>query len=230
MKKPVFYTELAYGSGLLLLAMGTALTVFGDFGISMVVAPAYILHLKLRELWPFFTFGMAEYVLQALIVGIMLLTFPKRKWTWLLSFVTAVLYALILDGSSVLLALLPQTLTLRIMLYLLGVAMCTAGIALLFRTYLPPAAYELLVKELARRKGWQVHRVKTVYDCASCILAAVLSFLLLGRLEGVGVGTVACALGYGQLIRLWGRLLERCWTFRDCLDLRTKFEESEERS
>ena len=43
MKKPVFYTELAYILGLVLLALGTALTVYGNFGVSMVVAPAYIL-------------------------------------------------------------------------------------------------------------------------------------------------------------------------------------------
>lgn len=227
MKKSVFCTELAYVAGMILLALGTAMTVFGDLGISMVVAPAYILHRKLQQFLPFFTFGMAEYVLQALIIGIMLLAFPRRKWTWLLSFVTALLYGLMLDGGSALLSFLPRSLPLRVGLYLLGVAMCTAGIAFLFRTYLPPAAYELFVKELARRKRWQVHRVKTVYDCASCVLAAGLSWVLLGGLEGVGVGTVVCALSYGLLIKLWGKLLDRCWTFRDGLGFRTKFEESE---
>ena len=38
MKKPVFYTEAAYFIGLFLLALGTALTAYGGFGISMVVA------------------------------------------------------------------------------------------------------------------------------------------------------------------------------------------------
>ena len=68
MKKPVFYTELAYPIALLLLALGTALTAYGGFGISMVVAPAYILHLRVSELLPFFSFGVAEYTLQAVIL------------------------------------------------------------------------------------------------------------------------------------------------------------------
>lgn len=228
MKKPVFYTELAYVLGLVLLALGTALTVYGDFGVSMVVAPAFIVHVKLAQQLPFFSFGMAEYLLQALILAGMLLGFRKRKWTWLLSFVTTVLYGLILDGSSLLTTLLPQWLPLRIALYVLGVLLCTMGIALLFRTYLPPAAYELLVKVLSRRFGWKIHVVKTVYDCASCLVAAGLSLLLLGRLEGVGIGTVVCALIYGVLIRMNTKWLDRCWDFRDRFGLRDKFEESEE--
>lgn len=229
MKKPVFYTEAAYVVGLLLLALGTALTVFGEFGVSMVVAPAYILHLKLSQYLPFFSFGMAEYVLQALILAVMLLVLGKGKWTWLLSFVTAVLYSLALDVGCRLTALLPQTLFLRIVLYILGVLMCTMGLALQFHTYLPPAAYELFVKVLAHRYGWKVYVVKTVYDCTSCLLATGLSFLLLGRLEGVWIGTVVCALIYGLLIRLSTKLLERIWVFRDRFSLRPKFEESEEK-
>lgn len=228
MKKHTFYTEFAYLLGVLVLALGTSLMVYGDFGISMVVAPAYVLHAKLSAYWPFFTFGMAEYALQALILAVMLIVFRKRKWTWLLSFVTTVLYGLILDGGSYLTTLLPQSLALRIGLYLVGVLLCTAAIALLFHAYFPPAAYELLVKVLSERFGWKLHTVKTLYDCASCLTAVGMSFLLLGKLEGVGIGTVLCALFYGLLIRLWSRLMEKAWVFRDGLPLRRYFEERKE--
>lgn len=228
MKKPVFYTELAYVAGILILALGTALLVYGDFGMAVVVAPAYILHLQLSQQWTFFSFGMAEYVIQALILAILLIAFRKRKWTWLLSFVTTVLYGLILDGGSLLTTLLPQSLALRIALYIVGIFLCTMGIALLFCTYFTPAAYELLVKVLSRRFGWKLHIVKTVYDCFSCLLAVGLSFLLFGRLEGIGIGSVVCALCYGVLIRLNTKLLERIWVFQDKFPLRRYFEESEE--
>ena len=65
MKKRVFYSEMAYILGLLILALGTAFMERANFGVSMVVAPAYILHLALKGQFPFFTFGMAEYTLQA---------------------------------------------------------------------------------------------------------------------------------------------------------------------
>lgn len=228
MKKRVFYTEVAYVVGLVILALGTALLVYGGFGTSIVVAPAYILHLKLSQTWSFFSFGMAEYVIQAVILAALLILFRSRKWTWLLSFVTTVLYGLILDGGSLLTNLLPQSLPLQIVLYIVGIFMCTLGIALLFSTYFTPAAYELLVKVLSRRFGWKLHIVKTAYDCFSCLVAVGLSFLLFGRLEGIGVGSVVCALCYGMLIRLHTKLLERVWVFEDKLPLRRYFEESEE--
>ena len=58
--KRVFYTELAYAIGITVLALGTALMERADFGMSMVVAPAYLLHLACRNMccrlccWPFF--------------------------------------------------------------------------------------------------------------------------------------------------------------------------------
>ena len=67
-EKRVIYSELAYFFGILVLALGTALMERADFGISMVVAPAYILHLKLSEYLPFFSFGVAEYVFQAVLL------------------------------------------------------------------------------------------------------------------------------------------------------------------
>ena len=66
--KRVFYTELAYILGIVVLALGTAFMERADLGMSMVVAPAYLLHLKISEIFPAYTFGMSEYVLQAVVL------------------------------------------------------------------------------------------------------------------------------------------------------------------
>ena len=59
MKKRTFYTEFAYILGLCAVAFGVMLTVTADFGVSMIVAPAYILYEWINPVWSFFTFGMA---------------------------------------------------------------------------------------------------------------------------------------------------------------------------
>ena len=89
-KKLGFYTEIAFFLGLALLAFGTALTVYGGFGMSMVVAPAYILHLFVSQFFSWFSFGMAEYTLQAFILIILMIIMRKAKWSYLLSFASAV--------------------------------------------------------------------------------------------------------------------------------------------
>ena len=66
--KKVFFAEWAYVFGILALALGTALMEHANFGMSMVVAPAYLLHLKISQFFPAYTFGMSEYVLQAVLL------------------------------------------------------------------------------------------------------------------------------------------------------------------
>ena len=226
MKKRIFYTEIAYIMGLLLLAMGTAMTAWAGFGISMVVAPAFIVHLKLSQLLSWFSFGMAEYLLQTLILGIMMLVLKRVKAVYFLAILTAVLYGFVLDGCMALMELIPaDTLPVRLTVYVVGVLTCTAAISLLFYSYLPPAAYEMLVKNLAAAYGWSVTRVKTVYDLCSLGVSLVLSLTLLGTVQGIGVGTVVCALCYGWLISMFSKLFTRFWRLEDRFSLRSKFEE-----
>ena len=120
MKKKTFYTELAYIIGLTLLALSAALMEKADFGLSMVVAPAYLLHLKISQYLPFFTFGMAEYTFQAVVLVIMIIAIRKFKLSYLFSFVTAVLYGLILDFMIMLVGFVPsEGIVMRLVLYIL---------------------------------------------------------------------------------------------------------------
>ena len=95
--KRTFYCELAYIIGIVVLAFGTALMEKADFGMSMIVAPAYLLHLKVSEFLPFFTFGMSEYVFQAILLILLSVILRKVKKSYFLSFVTAIIYGMILD-------------------------------------------------------------------------------------------------------------------------------------
>ena len=228
MKKPVFYTEFSYLLGIVLVALGTAMTAWGDLGISMVVAPAFILHLKLSQAFPWFTFGVAEYCLQGAVLILMMCLLRKIRITYCLSFVTAIFYGLVLDGSTALLSLLPQKLMWqRFAFYIGGDLLICSGVALLFHTYLPLEAYELFVMKLSQKWNIKLHTFKTIYDCASLVLAIVASLLLFGNLQGVGIATVVCAFLNGTLISLFSRLWERIWRFEDKFPLRIKFQESE---
>lgn len=226
MKKPVFYTELCYLAGLAVLGVGTALMERADFGMSMVVAPAYLLHLKLSPVLPFFSFGMAEYTFQAVILVLLSAVLRRFRPIYLFSFVTAVLYGLVLDVMVAVVGLLPPLSPW--LCFPLGVVCCSAGVSMLFHNYFLPEASELFVKELSRVRGLPLSRVKTAYDCTSCALSVVMSFAFFGfgHFEGIKLGTVVCALVNGRLIGWFGGQLERHFTFRDALPLRRRFEQT----
>lgn len=227
MKKKVFYTELAYLAGLVLLALGTAMMEKADFGVSMVVAPAYLIYKKLNPLLPFVSFGMAEYMLQFAVLAVMALVLRRIRLSYLLSFATAVIYGFILDLCMALVGMAGAgSMALRVVFYLLGMVLCSMGVAMLFRTYISPEAYELFVKEISAKVKMDVYRFKTVYDCCSCLIAVIMSFIFFGFgvFEGVKLGTVVCALVNGSLIGLCSGFYEKHFEFKDGLKLRGFFE------
>lgn len=216
-------TEILYIVGLALLAFATAMMERADFGMSMVVAPAYLVYRVLSPTLPFFTFGMAEYLLQGLLLVGMMLILRRFRLSYLFSFVTAVLYGFLLDGGVWLIALMPEAWAgqwwMRLLLYGVGMGLCALAVAMLFRTYLSPEVYELLVKEVAGKYGKKVERVKLIYDCISCAVALGMSIAWFGfgNFVGVKVGTILCAFLNGPMIGAWGRLLDTHFTYQDAL-------------
>lgn len=217
MKKTI-YTEIAYLIGIVLLALGTALMERADYGMSMVVAPAYILYLKISQTWSFFTFGMAEYVIQALLLVLLCIVVRKAKFSYLFSFVTTVFYGIMLDGFMLIMPEVGMSQTvIRVVFFLAGFLVCAMGVSLLFHTYIAPEAYELFVKEVSDRYNLNINKVKTVYDCTSCLVGILASFIVFGfgHFEGVKAGTFLCAIANGFTIGCFTRFFEKHWSFKN---------------
>lgn len=227
MQKKTFYTELAYAFGIIALALGVALMEKADFGVSMIVAPAYLTYLKVSQYLPFFTFGMSEYILQALLVVVVCLALRKFRLSYFFSFVTAVVYGFILDGLMLLIAPIPAaSIVARLVMYVLGMLSCSLGVSLVFHTYIPPEAYELFVKEISNKIGMNINVFKTIFDCTCMLIGVALSFIFFGlwHFEGVKLGTVLCAFVNGAIIGTFTKILESRFEFRDGLKLRKYFE------
>ena len=227
MKKRVFYTEISYILGLVIMAFAASFTEKANFGMSMVVAPAYILHLKVSEFLPWFTFGVAEYVFQGLLIIITVLIMRKFKISYLFSFVTAVIYGTLLDGAMALISGLPEnTFAIRIVWYILGTVLCSFAVSLFFHTYISPEAYELIVKEVAQKFNFNINKVKTSYDCISVVLGIIMSFAFFGFgvFKGVGLGTIFCAFINGFLIGRFSKLLEKHFDFKNKFSIQKYFE------
>ena len=233
--KRTFYSELAYVFGIIFLALGTALMERADFGMSMVVAPAYIIHLKLVRIWPFFSFGMSEYCLQLLLLILLVIVMRRFKKGYLFSFATAVIYGFTLDFFMFIVRTIldegvPMRLTGlfagRCFIYAAGIIVCSIGVALLFKTYFAPEVYELVVREITALTGRPIAVVKTTYDMASLFISVVLSFAFFGwmHFEGVKLGTLLTALINGWLIGKISDALDSRYIFRDLMELRRFFD------
>jgi uncharacterized membrane protein YczE len=191
----------------------------------MVVAPAYILHVKLSEFLPFFSFGTASYCVQAILIIVIALLMRRFKISYLFAFVTAVLNGYVLDGAIFVLGLIDANgIFFRILCYVIGVVIADLGISLLLRPYIAPEAYDVFVKDLSAHYKIGFGKFKTAYDISSLAISVLLSLVFFGKLVGIGVGTLVCALVNGTLIGLMTKLCDKLFEFRDAFKFREKLE------
>ena len=221
MEKRTFSTELCYILGIVLLAFSATCMAKADLGLSMVVAPAYLLHLKLG-----ITFGTAEYCLQAVLLLLMMLLLRRFKPVYLLSFLTAVIYGVVLDGFMLALQFPELSLMARIALFMVGLFAGAAALALFFKSYFTPLVYELFVREISRKLHVPLSHFKTYFDMVFCVLAIMFSFAFFGfgRFEGVKWGTLVCTLLNGWLIGRYTESLDKKFVFKDFKPWRSHFE------
>ncbi len=207
--------EAAWLLGIILCALGVCLCTKAGFGLSMIAAPPYILHRKLVQVSPFFSQGVCEYLWQGVLLVFMCLGIRRFRWQYLLAFGTAILFGLAVDAWFLLLGGngICSSMLWRIVLFALGEGITTLAIAFFFRTRLPLQIYELIVTELADRHALPMPKAKMIFDVTMLVLSVVLSLLLHHGLWGIGVGTVIITAVNAFLIGLFGKLLDKCFTF-----------------
>jgi len=113
----------------------------------------------------------------------------------------------------------------RIAFYIIGLMLCAIGVAFIFHTYIAPEVYELFVKEVSKKEWININHFKIRYDCVSCLIGIILSFLFfeIFHFEGVKFSTIICALVNGRIIGFISNIMEKHLNFADYLPLRRFF-------
>lgn len=198
--------EAAFVPGVVLLGLATVLMSKASFGLSMVVSPAYVFADWIRII----PTGTMCYIYQGLLVIATSIVMGRFKVSYLITFFSAVCFGLSVDAFGAVFAFIREPeLWLRVLLFAVAIPINSLSISLLLHCYFPPQAPELFVRELSRKKGFVMHKTKYVYDLCSCAVSIAMSFILLGELRHVGVGTVVYAFINAPLIGLFGRWLDK---------------------
>lgn len=217
MKKIKIYSEAAYLPAIIIMAISVSMTAAADFGVSMIVAPAYILSLKV----PFLTFGQSEYVIQALLFIAFCVAMKRFKFIYLTSFMTGIIYGAVLDLCRYLIPALNPTVTppgsmalyLRILYLAGGMILTSLAVSLFFKIYIYPEIYDLFVKGVSEKYHISTTKFKLIFDASSLALSLAMSFVLFGRLNGIGIGTVVMTCLNGFIIGFFGKVLDRFFVF-----------------
>lgn len=197
--------------GMVLCSLGVCFCTKAGFGLSMIGAPPYIIHVFMRDRFSWYTQGTSEYIWEAVLLIITIIIIRKFKWKYLLSFVTAVLlgfgidaWLFVLGGNAVY-----ESLLVRIVLFSLGTVITAIAIAFYFRTTLPLQVYELTVTEISSKYSLKTSKVKWVNDILFLVIAGLLAWLLNHSWSGIGIGTVIVTFVNAPLINLFGKLIDK---------------------
>lgn len=213
--------EAAWVAAVIICGLGVCLSAKSGFGVSMVVAPAYVIYLKVSQTLPWFTFGMSEYCLQGFLIILLSIFLKRFKWKYPLAFLTALCYGLALDAWRAVFGTEVYAEMYQRCLACAGGAVITAfAIALFLRTYLPQEVYELVVKEISDKYKLSVNRVKLIYDWTSFGTAIILMLLLFKRFspEMIGAGTLIMTIINTPIITLFGRFLDSRFEFTSAFE------------
>ena len=239
MKKIPLPSELCYLFGMLVVAVGTAFMEHAGFGLAPIVAPAFVLHDALLPILPWFSFGIATYVVQGILLIVLALILRRFNLYFLFSFLSGFLLGTLLDLSDLVLAhlcegesglwLFAHTTDARLCLLMLGILLYSMGVSLLIHSYFAPEVYELFVDEISLHSKWSFPVVKILYDWGSVIVAVLVSFIVMGKvdLHAVGSGTLLFALLDGVLIGTFSNLHNRIFRTVDLFPLRHFFHRDE---
>lgn len=206
--------ELTYVLGLLFLPLAVSVMTKANLGLSMIAAPTYIISEKVS----FLTYGQTEYIAQGIVLIVMCLVVGKFKWTYLTSYLTAVIYGTILDGFLWLLrGWEPEALWIRIAAFLAGMILTSLGVAMFMNTYLAPAAWDYFVRTVVEEKHLDLRKFKLGYDFFFLIVSVALTLLLFHKFIGITWGTLIIAVCNGNLIAFFNNQMQKHCEFYDLL-------------
>lgn len=212
MKTIRVHAEVLYVVSIVLLAFSVAMITCTDFGVSMIVAPAYILSQKIG-----LTFGQCEYIVQGGLFAVFCIAMKKVKLIYFSSFLTGLLYGAVLDLWRLVVphfnpaVTIPGTLPLplKIVYFVLGMTLTSLSIAMIFRVYLYPQVYDFFVKGIAQRYRLNRTRFKQIFDFSCLLVSCAMTLLLFRRFVGVGFGTLIMTVCNGFLIGFFDTWFEK---------------------
>ena len=214
MKKLVLYSEFVYLFANVLLALSVAMITTSDFGVSMIVAPAYIIRLKIGVL----TFGQCEYLVQGILFCVFCILMKKVKAVYFTAFLTCLIYGAILDLWRLIPLFHPEAIAdqmpLRLVFFFVGEVFTAVSVALFFKIYLYPQVVDFFVKGVSARFKLNLTRFKIICDLSMLLLSVVLSLIFFHGFKGIGWGTLVLASSNGLIIGFFSRLIDKVFVIR----------------
>lgn len=214
--KKLFRGEAALGAAVVINSLGVVLMLYSGAGISAISSVPY----AFSEVLPALTLGTWTYIFQGLLVLTLMIMRKKFVPSYLFSFVVGFVFGKLLDLHEMWINTLPDNIIMRIIYFIISYVLICIGIALSNRCGLPIVPTDLFPRELSDITGVKYSKIKIGFDITCLAVTAGLTFFCLGRIMGLGIGTVLAAFTMGKGIGFAGELIDRKFVFGNFMTLK----------
>ena len=194
------FRVLTYCVGLMLLALGVALSVNSNLGVSPVNSLPYVVSRILNvQMGSCVTVIFCFYILlQILLLG------KDFQPVNLLQILFSTVFGYFVDFAKMLVGdfAIPTYLG-QLTMLAASIVLIALGVLLYMDAELVPMPMEGLSACIAKKLNKPFSTMKTVIDCLVVFIGIGLSFAFLGKLDGIREGTVITAMVVGKLIALF---------------------------
>lgn len=191
--------------GLFINSLGVSLVTKASLGTSPISSIPYVLSLNFP-----FTLGNFTIVFSLILIALQIIILRKNfKIENVLQIPVSVMFGYFIDLTMYLLFWVdPQNYFLKIIALLLGCFVLGFGVYIEVVADVVMLPGESFVRAIVQTWNTNFGITKIIFDSSMVIIAGVLSFVILGRLNGLRESTVVAALSVGFIARLFGEKLE----------------------
>ena len=208
-KRLVLRGEAALILAIIINSIGVLLMLQSGSGISAISSVPY----AFSEAFPKLSLGTWTYIFQGLLVITLMVLKKRFVPSYLFSFVAGFLFGEMMDVNELWITKLPLSIPLRIFYFVLSYIIICFGIALSNRCKLPIIPTDLFPRDLSEIINKPYARVKIAFDVTCLFVTACLTYFALGKILGLGVGTVVAAFTMGKGVAIAGSLIDKRVTF-----------------
>lgn len=194
-----------YILGCIIIALGVVLMLRSDLGVSSWDTLHYSLH-KLIHI----TVGTATIVV-ALIFTVAVIIL-NRNFRYLLMAIPIVLVGVLIDFFNliVLADFMPETMFLRIVVYILGLIMLPLGGSLLIVSTFPAGVFDEFMFSMMRLfKTTKLLLIRVIMEMSAVLLALFFCYLAGAGLGMFSIGTLIFSVSVGYLVKQYLKIFER---------------------
>ena len=194
-----------YVLGLFILALGISVSVKSNLGVSPVSSLPYVLS-RIVDIEMGY-FSMAVFI-SFIVVQLFIL---KREFKIISSIqiVVSIVFGYFVNLTNFMLHnfVTPDAVILRLSLSVVSAALCGLGIFLYIAPRIMPLPGEGLTEVVSIKLKKPFSRIKVYFDLTMVVISLVFSLGFLGRVDGIGIGTLVAAFLIGKFVSVFSELL-----------------------